>query len=140
MFPQLGSNSINLPLGSLIGRIIFPFGVSFLLPIFVVIIVREKEERILIMTKMNGLKPSLYYGAHYLHFYILHILSSIVFLVSGYVANMEMFTQTYWGVLVIVWFSWGNAQIATAFLFSLFFSRGRLALRKFTKSVEDNAD
>jgi hypothetical protein len=130
MFPTVGNNDIKLPFGSLIGQIAYPFGVSFLLPIFVVILVKEKEDRIQIMAKMNGLHSFIYYLAHYIHFYILHILSSILFLLSGYVARMDLFTMTSWGVLVIVWFIWGHAQIAIAFFCSVFFDRSSLALGK----------
>jgi hypothetical protein len=36
----------------MVGRILYPFGVSFLLPIFVITLVKEKEDRILVMMRM----------------------------------------------------------------------------------------
>jgi len=42
----------SLPIGSFVGEILYPFGVSFLLPVFVVSLVKEKEDRILIMMRM----------------------------------------------------------------------------------------
>ncbi|KAJ3064545.1 hypothetical protein HDU98_012046 [Podochytrium sp. JEL0797] len=44
-FPQVKSTAITFPFGGLIGRILYPFGVSFLLPIFVIMLVKEKEDR-----------------------------------------------------------------------------------------------
>ena len=128
MFPILGNNYSELPFGNLVGRIVYPFGVSFLLPIFVVILVKEKEDRIQIMTKMNGLNTSVYYLAHYVHFFTLHILSSVFFLVTGFLVNLELFNLTAWSVLVMVWLTWGHAQIAIAFLLSIFFDKSGLAL------------
>ncbi|KAJ1560999.1 hypothetical protein HK405_005233 [Cladochytrium tenue] len=39
-FPDTQSTSINFEFGGLIGRILYPFGVSFLLPIFVIVLVK----------------------------------------------------------------------------------------------------
>jgi hypothetical protein len=50
--PQLFTTKADLPIASFVGRILYPFGVSFLLPIFVITLVKEKEDRILVMMKM----------------------------------------------------------------------------------------
>lgn len=63
--PQVSSTKLELPFDGLIGGILYPQGISFLLPIFVVTLVREKEERILIMMKLNGLAPWAYYATHF---------------------------------------------------------------------------
>ncbi|ORZ40503.1 hypothetical protein BCR44DRAFT_1425196 [Catenaria anguillulae PL171] len=85
-FPSVLSSAIDLPIGSFIGRILFPFGVSFLMPIFVITLVKEKEDRIQVMMVMNGLKSSTYFLAHALHFFFLHVVSSAVFLATGIIA------------------------------------------------------
>ncbi|KAI8815091.1 hypothetical protein BJ742DRAFT_659980, partial [Cladochytrium replicatum] len=77
--PEFRSTAISLPIGSLVGRFLFPFGVSFLLPIFVITLVKEKEDRILVMMQMNGLKSITYYLTHYAHFYTLHIAIAFFF-------------------------------------------------------------
>ncbi|KAF9306749.1 hypothetical protein BG003_000886, partial [Podila horticola] len=51
-----------------ISMYLFPFGLSFLLPTFVALLVQEKEDRHRAMMAMNGLKSSAYYLAHYLEF------------------------------------------------------------------------
>ncbi|KAJ3297206.1 hypothetical protein HK104_000723 [Borealophlyctis nickersoniae] len=113
---------------SFIGRILFPFGLSFLLPIFVIIIVKEKEDRILIMMQMNGLKTWTYWLTHYVHFYVLHVLSSAVFLIVGRVMRLEFFTRTDPGLLIVMFFLWGHVQVALALFFATFFSKNRTAL------------
>ncbi|KAI1317508.1 hypothetical protein EDD11_008315 [Mortierella claussenii] len=126
--PQLFSTKAELPIASLVGRILFPFGVSFLLPIFVITLVKEKEDRILVMMKMSGLKSIMYYIAHYIHFYILHIISSLMFIIAGVVFRMPFFTKVDPGVFLLIFFFWGHVQIALAFFLSCFFSKSRTAL------------
>ena len=50
--PQLFTTKADIPIASMVGRILYPFGVSFLLPIFVITLVKEKEDRILVMMRM----------------------------------------------------------------------------------------
>jgi hypothetical protein len=65
ILPQLANTEIKLAFGGIIGAILYPFGVSFLLPIFAIVLVQEKENRILVMMKMNGMKAWSYYVSHY---------------------------------------------------------------------------
>jgi hypothetical protein len=65
IMPEVASTEIKLAFGGVIGGILYPFGVSFLLPIFAIILVQEKEKRILVMMKMNGMKSLAYYISHY---------------------------------------------------------------------------
>ncbi|KAI9002146.1 hypothetical protein DFJ74DRAFT_696885 [Hyaloraphidium curvatum] len=126
--PQYANTKINLPVATAIGRILYPWGVSFLLPIFVIIMVKEKEDRILSMMKMNGMTSFTYYLTLYIHFLILGIISSAIFLIAGYAFGMELFRRTSWIVLIIVFFVWANIQVVLAFFLSAFFTRSRTAL------------
>ncbi|KAJ3012755.1 UNVERIFIED_CONTAM: hypothetical protein HDU68_001040 [Siphonaria sp. JEL0065] len=128
IFPERRSTAIVLPIGGYIGRILYPFGVSFLLPIFVIMLVKEKEDRIYIMMKMNGVKPWAYYISHYITFFILYVSSTTIFLAVGILTKLDMFKRTSLPLLVVFFFLWGNVQIALAFLMSAFFSKSRIAL------------
>ncbi|CAG8815504.1 11897_t:CDS:2, partial [Gigaspora margarita] len=119
---------INQLFSSLIGGILYPFGISFLLPTFVIILVKEKEDRIVRMMKMHGLSSIVYYFTHYLHFYILYIITSALLIVTGYFLKLTFFTLTDPWLIVILFFIWGHIQIAMAFLLSTFFKRSRNAL------------
>jgi hypothetical protein len=78
ILPQLASTELKLAFGGIIGAILYPFGVSFLLPIFAIVLVQEKENRILVMMKMNGMKAWSYYISHYGTMYLSsHIFYSI---------------------------------------------------------------
>ncbi|KAI9224622.1 hypothetical protein BC828DRAFT_402117 [Blastocladiella britannica] len=127
-FPAYTTSAITLPIGAFIGRILYPFGISFLLPIFVITLVKEKEDRIQVMMVMNGLKLRTYYMAHALHFYSLHILSTVVFLVTGIAFQLQFFTQTALAVLVCLFIVWGLVQVAMAFFLGALFSKSRNAL------------
>ena len=80
------------------------------------------------MMKMNGLKTRAYFASHYAHFFVMHWVSSILFLITGRISQLDMFVQTSPAVLIIMFFMWGHAQIALAFLFSTMFSKNRTAL------------
>ena len=126
--PENSSTAIAFAVGSIVGSILYPFAVSFLLPIYVITLVREKEERILIMMKMNGLKQWVYIMTEYIHFYILHILTSFVFIITGVICQLEFFTQTDPGVYILLLFVWGHVQVAMAFFLATFFNKARTAL------------
>jgi len=127
-FPELVESGLPIDLPSLIGIALFPWGVSFLLPIFVIGLVKEKEERFLVMMNMNGMKSSTYYIFVYVTNLILSVLSMTCFIVAGIISNMNMFTKTSFVVLVIVFFIWANVQVALAFVLSFFFKRNGTAL------------
>ncbi|GBB91646.1 hypothetical protein RclHR1_01900011 [Rhizophagus clarus] len=128
IMPNLFDTSIKIPIGTSVGNILYPFGISFLLPIFVITLVKEKEDRILVMMRMNGLKNFAYYLTHYIHFYTLHVITSLFFIITGLSFNMEIFTKTEPLVYIILFFIWGHIQIALAFFFTCFFSKSRTAL------------
>ncbi|RKO85831.1 hypothetical protein BDK51DRAFT_32114 [Blyttiomyces helicus] len=108
-----GPDVRTFPFSGLIGRVLFPFGVSFLMPVFVIMLVKEKEERILVMMQMHGMKSSTYYVSQYITLFLLYLLSAIVFLVFvfGHLAKISMFVNTQGAVLIILFLLWGNVQV-----------------------------
>jgi len=42
----------------------------------------------------NGLSTGMYWLAQYVHFYILHIIASLVFIAAGWIFRLEFFTLT----------------------------------------------
>ncbi|KAJ1330269.1 hypothetical protein BSLG_009584 [Batrachochytrium salamandrivorans] len=128
LMPQVKSSKFMFQFGSLIGSVLYPFGVSFLLPVFVIMLVQEKETQSFIMMKINGLKILPYYVSQYVTFYILYLISTTVFLLTGFFCNMTMFTLTSPGVLILLFFVWGHNQITLAFFLSSMFNKSRSAL------------
>ncbi|KAI8619185.1 P-loop containing nucleoside triphosphate hydrolase protein [Chytriomyces sp. MP71] len=110
------------------GDLVFPFAVSFLLPVFVVMLVKEKEEKILIMMKMNGMKTWVYYLSHYLTCFTLYAFSTICFCVAGFLTKIPLFKLTSPVVLAVLFILWGNAQVCLSFFLSTLFKQSRNAL------------
>jgi hypothetical protein len=128
LMPFYGNTKLTIPFGGIIGSILYPFGVSFLLPIFTVGLVREKETRIFTMMKMNGMGTLPYHISHYLTMYILYAISTLIFLTAGFFSKLTFFTQTQPAVLLLLFFVWGHNQISLAFFFTSIFNKSRNAL------------
>ena len=69
-----------------------------------------------------------YYLTEYVLFFVLHVISTIVFIVTGLIFQLDFFTLTAPGVYILLFFMWGNVQIVMAFFLSTFFARSRTAL------------
>lgn len=128
ILPQVVNTKIVSNFAGVIGVILFPFGVSFLLPIFAILLIQDKEQRILIMMKMNGMKVWTYYVSQYIVFTILYWISMTFFIIAGRIFKLSLFTLTKPNVIFLVFFVWGNNLISLAFFFSAFFSRSQFAL------------
>ena len=69
---------------SLTGSTLFPLCLSLLLPIFMYTLVHEKEEKLIIMMRMNGLKMSQYWIVSYLFSVSISLSIFAVFYFFGY--------------------------------------------------------
>jgi len=114
--------------GDMVGYLLNPWGVSFLIPIFVMGLVKDKEERYLVMMQMNSMKPIVYYIFTYITDLILCMVSMLCFNIAGTLCKMRLFIQTSPEVLLIIFFIWSNIVIALSFMFSFFFKRNSSAL------------
>ncbi|KAH9268391.1 hypothetical protein BASA83_009390 [Batrachochytrium salamandrivorans] len=128
-FPFIAKPSFDIPFGSIIGRILYPLGISFLLPIFTISLVRDKELRIVTMMRMNGLgSPAAYYVSEYFTFLFTFMVSTVIFWVSGYLTSLELFSKTDPILLAILFFLWGNTQVTLALFFNSLYRQSRIAL------------
>jgi len=127
-FPEKVTSGLPVDLAGLVGLILYPWGVSFLFPVFVLALVKEKEERYLVMMNMNGMKSSTYYIATYLTNLVLAIISMTCFIVTGLLCEMEMFKRSSMLILILVFFIWSNVLVVISFVFSFFFKRNGSAL------------
>ncbi|KAI9597656.1 hypothetical protein BDF19DRAFT_420559 [Syncephalis fuscata] len=113
---------------AMIGRFLFPFAISFLMPLFVYTLVKEKEDRILMMMHMSGLSSRVYYLSHYLHFLLQQVIASIVFIVVGAALQMSFFTRTNPLVYILLMLLWSHVQVCFAFFLASLFNSSRRAL------------
>jgi len=95
---------------SLTGSSLFPVSLSLLLPIFMYNIVQEKEEKILEMMKMNGLKLKDYWIITVLFYLLITILTFSVFWVFGlFILQLKFFVDTSLLLMFLVLLGWGFA-------------------------------
>jgi hypothetical protein len=114
-------------IASFLSVLLYPFAISFVLPVYVNSIVVEKQERLREMMKMMGLKMVYYWITNYIWDMILYILIVAVLIITSLAFTLRMFTQTNFILLLLMFFGWGNAMIALGFLLSTFFKRGKSA-------------
>ncbi|OLY78301.1 ABC transporter A family member 8 [Smittium mucronatum] len=120
--PQLYYYEFSVPMGSLIGSSLYPFGITFMISILVIILVSEKQSKIQKMMFMNGLHQRTYYAVYYLHFFFLLSISSFSFVISGNLFGLELFKKTDAWLLTLILFIWNNTQISLSFFLSIFCS------------------
>ena len=85
------------------GSTLFPFSLSLLLPIFMYIIVHEKEEKLIMMMRMNGLRMSNYWLVNYIFMVSFSLITYAVFYIAGYwVFELNFFTDTDPKLLAII--------------------------------------
>jgi len=76
-------NSLLDSIINLAGGSLYPLSLSLLLPVFMYSLVLEKEDKLIEMMKMNGLKIVNYWTVNYLFFLILYCITAVVFMTFG---------------------------------------------------------
>eukprot|EP00834_Sanchytrium_tribonematis_P007111 NODE_597_length_5571_cov_0.535270.p1 type:complete len:791 gc:universal NODE_597_length_5571_cov_0.535270:2463-91(-) len=104
-----------------------PLCFSFLLPVFVHSLVKEKEERIFILLKMNGVSEMKYFFVLFCQNFLIYICSAIVFLITSAIWGIHFIMRTNFGVIAVLFILWGLSQISLSFLISAFFNKARSA-------------
>jgi hypothetical protein len=127
VMPRYISTKIEIPASLLSSRILFPFGISFFIPLFVYTLTLEKQSRIFIMMRMNGLKSWTYFLAHYVDFFLSAILSMSIFLLIAAAIRLEIVSINP-GPIIIILTIWINTAISLSFAISTLFGNARNAL------------
>lgn len=111
-----------------ISALIFPIALSLLFPVMLYGLVLEKEERLVQMMKMNGMKISNYWLVYFIFNFILCSITNIVFFMLGaFVLKTEFFLSTSPALLFLVAVGWSFSQIGLAAFFQTFLSKSRSA-------------
>ena len=78
---------------NVMGSGLYPLGLSLLLPLFLYMIVSEKEEKLLEIMKMNGLNIKYYWITTFIFNFLISIATFMVFYLFGvYVVGLSFFT------------------------------------------------
>jgi ABC-type multidrug transport system ATPase subunit len=119
--------NLTLDISSILGGILYPYATSFLLPVYIAVLVKDKSEKHLIMMEQNGMSRWTYWTVTYIFNFMLYSVIAIIISLLSLAFQIRLFTQTNALVLILSLFLWGNAQIAMGFFFSNFFTSPRAA-------------
>jgi len=126
-FTSEGSVFIDLLINT-IATIIFPLALSLLLPVFLYLIVLEKEEKLIQMMRMNGMGIGNYWAINFLYNLLISLATNFVFYACGYLMlDIALFKQTSFGVMFVILFGWILAQIGLSMFLQVFVSSSRAA-------------
>ncbi|CAI2381584.1 unnamed protein product [Moneuplotes crassus] len=112
----------------LLGGGLFPLSLCLLLPVFIYNIVLEKEQKLIEIMKMNGLRMYNYWIISFIIDMILYIITVIIFILFGrFVLQLSFFYETSYLVLCVFFLGWGICQISLGFFFSVFLNQAQTA-------------
>ena len=127
LMPPNENSFVDTLINSISG-LIYPLGLSLLFPVFLYSIVLEKEERLVQMMKMNGLKIRYYWLTFFVFNLMLCVITNLIFyLVGTFVLGTPFFVKTSKVLLLIVSLGWSLAQIGMAAFFQTFLNKSRSA-------------
>lgn len=113
---------------NVIGAGLYPLGLSLLLPLFLYAIVSEKEERLIEIMRMNGLKLKYYWVCTFIFNFVISIITFTIFYIFGkYILALSFFTSTSSALMWILLIGWAIAQISMTNLVQIFIRNGKSA-------------
>lgn len=111
-----------------VSALIFPLALSLLFPVMLYGLVLEKEEKLVQMMKMNGMKISNYWLVYGLFNFLLALLTNVIFFLLGsFVLSTNFFTKTSPLLLALVALGWILAQIGLAVFLQTLLDKARSA-------------
>ncbi|VAI31822.1 unnamed protein product [Triticum turgidum subsp. durum] len=126
--PKVGT-SYRFDLSSLISPLFFTWIVELLFPVSVMLtyLVYEKQQKLKIMMKMQGLKDGPYWMISYGYFFVLSVVYMTFFVFFGSLIGLNFFRVNNYGIQIVFFFVYINLQIAFAFFVASFFSSVKIA-------------
>ena len=110
------------------GSGLYPLGLSLLLPLFLFLIVSEKEERMIEIMKMNGLNIKYYWiNTFIFNFFISMITFSVFYFFGYYVVELSFFRETSVVLFWVMLMGWAIAQISLTTFVQIFINNAKSA-------------
>jgi len=94
-----------------VGATLLPWCFSFLLPVYLFELVYEKQEKLLEMMKMFGMKMPLYWSVIFLYNYVFYSLIVLICFIIGLAFQISFFLETVAWLHVVSFIGWGLNQI-----------------------------
>ncbi|KAF8697365.1 hypothetical protein HU200_035958 [Digitaria exilis] len=118
---------MKLDLTTILDALFFTWIVQLLLPVTLTFLVYEKEQKLILMMKMHGLKNAPYWLITYAYFLFLSAAYLMLFVIFGSLIGLDIFRLNSYGVQFVFYFIYMNLQIVLAFLLASFFSSVKTA-------------
>ena len=124
---RLDDNEENIQrIINIAGTLLYPLSISLLMPLYMYNIILEKENQLIEIMRINGLKMHNYWISNFIYNYIVYALTVFFFVIFGaYVFCLNIFTETSFFLVFITLFIWGFAQIGLAYFFQAFLTNSR---------------
>jgi ABC-type multidrug transport system ATPase subunit len=116
-----------LAIVEIFGSFLYPLALTLQLPVYIYIIVLEKETKLRELQKTMGMSMLTYWCASSAFNLILYFTVAFFFWVCGIIVNMRFFTQTGSDILVLFFILWGLSLSSMAMLISSIISSRRVA-------------
>eukprot|EP00762_Andalucia_godoyi_P004673 ANDGO_03522.mRNA.1 ABC transporter A family member 7 len=118
---------MSIAIDSILGSFFFPLIAYFLFPVFLFLIVIEKQERLREFAKMNGMKMRHYWFMTFVFDYGMYFISTCIFFVMCAVFQFKFVLNTNPFLYLFLYFLWGVALVVWAIFMSTFLGRGNTA-------------
>ena len=98
-----------------------------LLPVNIYTLVSEKEQHLMRMMRMQGLRDGVYFGVQYTWMYFTYCAFMCVFVLFGNLIGLKIFTLNSLSVQVVFYAIWGFLLTSWSFYFASLMSEARPA-------------
>ena len=105
---------------NLVGALLYPVALNLSLPMFLYLLVLEKESRVKSLMEFHGMSSAAYIASNFLFFLFIYIVLSSLFWIFGAALKLSVFTETGVSTMGTFWFLWGLSLISISFMFSTF--------------------
>lgn len=112
---------------NVVGAGLYPLGLSLLLPLFLYAIVSDKEEKLIEIMRMNGLKLKYYWISTFCFNFVISMITFSVFYIFGRFVLQLTFFYSSWVLFWVVLVGWAIAQISMTNLVQIFIRNGKSA-------------
>lgn len=118
-FPELVTADI-LQLLNLVGAFLYPVAMNLSIPMFVYLLVMEKENRVKSLMQFHGMSNTAYIASNFLFCLFIYLVLASLFWSMAALMNLSVFVETAVSTFGMFWFLWGLCLISVSFFLSTF--------------------
>jgi len=116
-FPEAVTADI-VQLLNLVGALLYPVALNLSLPMFLYLLVMEKENRVKSLMEFHGMSNAAYVASNFVFFLFIYIVLASLFWICGRALNLSVFVDTAVTTMGMFWLLWGLCLISISFALS----------------------